>query len=182
MEILKNTKAITTYDIALTGLMVAVIEVSKMLMAMLPNIELTSFWIIMFTIFFGWKIVFVVPVFILIEGCVYGFGMWWVMYLYAWPLLAAIVWTIRKQDSVWVYSIISGVFGLCFGLLCSLPYFVVGFVGGGLRSGLLLAFNWWIAGIPFDIIHCVANFLLMFVLYKPIRSLMMKAKNMGYFS
>ena len=177
---MKDTRRLTAKDIALIGLMVAIIEACKMAMSALPNIELTTFWLMMFTIFFGWKIGFVVPVFILIEGMVYGFGLWWVMYLYAWPLLVAITWMIRKKDSVWMYSIVSAAFGLCFGLLCAIPYFFIGFVDGGVMSGLIMALNWWTAGIPFDITHCMANFVLMFVLYKPIRSLMLRVQRLGY--
>ena len=177
---LKNTRILTAKDIALIGLMVAVIEACKMALSALPNVELTTFWIMMFTIFLGWKILFAVPVFLLIEGMIYGFGIWGAMYLYIWPLLAGITWIIRKKDSVWIYSIVSAAFGLCFGFLCSICYFVIGWVNGGIQSGLIMAFNWWIAGIPFDIIHCVANFILMFVLYKPIRHLMLRVQKMGY--
>ena len=167
----KKKFQLTVYDIALMGMMVAVIEACKFVMASLPNIELTSFWLIIFTLMIGWKIVFVVPVFILIEGLIYGFGMWWVMYLYAWPMLVLLTWIFRKQDSVWVFSILSAAFGLCFGLLCAIPYFFIGFVDGGILSGLIMAFNWWIAGIPFDIMHCIANFILMFFLYRPMKRL-----------
>ena len=66
-------------DITLIGMMVAVIEVCKMALAWAPNIELVSFLFIMFTLFFGKKVVFVVPVFILIEGSVYGVSTWWIM-------------------------------------------------------------------------------------------------------
>ena len=54
----KNNKKykLTIRDIALIGMMVAVIEVCKAALNFLPNIELTTFWIIMFTLFFGWKI------------------------------------------------------------------------------------------------------------------------------
>ena len=79
-------------------MMVAIIETCKMAMAVLPNIELTSFWIIMFTLYFGWRIIYAIPVFILIEGAIWGIGPWWIMYLYAWPLLAAITWFLRKKD------------------------------------------------------------------------------------
>ena len=99
---------ITILDIAQIGLMVAVIEVSKAALAFLPNIELTSFWIIMFTLFFGWKIVAVVPVFILIEGSIYGMNLWGIMYLYAWPLLVLIAWLLRKNDSAFFWAIVSG--------------------------------------------------------------------------
>ncbi len=169
---MRTKSLLTAKDIALMGMMVAIIEACKFVMASLPNIELTSFWLILFTLFIGWKIVFVVPVFILIEGMIYGFGLWWVMYLYAWPLLVLIVLVFRKQDSVWIFSILSGMFGLCFGLLCSIPYFFIGWINGGLINGLIMAFEWWIAGIPFDIVHCIANFLLMMIMYRPMRNLM----------
>ena len=145
---------ITVRDITIIGIMVAVIEVCKITMAALPNIELTTFWIIMFTLFLGKKSIFAVPVFILIEGTIWGFGLWWIMYLYLWPLLAILTWIFRKQDSVWFWSILSSIFGLFSGM-----------------------FSYWIAGIPFDITHGIANFVLMLVLYKPVRHIMNKAKN-----
>ena len=168
----KENRKLTARDIALIGVMVAIIEVCKVTMAYLPNIELTSFWMIMFTIFFGWKVVFVVPVFILIEGCMYGFGLWWVMYLYAWPLLAFIAYKTREQESVWFWSMLSGMFGLFFGFLCAIPYFVIGFVDGGFTGGMYAGFSYWVAGIPFDITHAIANFVLMLVLYTPVRKVM----------
>lgn len=166
-------RKIAVLDITLTGLMVAVIEVSKMALAFLPNIELTSFWLILFTLFFGRRIALVVPVFILIEGTVYGFGIWWVMYLYAWPLLVCLTWMFRRQESVWFWSILSGAFGLSFGALCAVPYFFLGAGGGaGVAAGIRTALAWWVAGIPWDIVHCVGNFALMLVLYHPVRRVM----------
>lgn len=169
-----KSRKLTIKDITLIGLMVAVIEVCKVTLMSIPNVELTSFWIIMFTLFFGWKIIFVIPVFILIEGAMFGFHIWWIMYLYAWPLLALITWINRKKDSVLFFSILSAMFGLCFGLLCSIPYFFIGLSDGGILGGLHSAFVWWVAGIMWDIVHCVSNFVLMFILYKPVRSIMKK--------
>jgi len=146
------------------GMAVAIIEACKLVMQGLPNIEVTSFFVMLFTLVLGKKMLLVVPAFTLIEGCIYGFGIWWVMYLYAWPLLAFITWQVRKKDSVLLYSIISGVFGLFFGALCSIPYLFIG--------GPAMMFNWWIAGIPFDLIHGPSNFLIMLLLYKPVRRVM----------
>ena len=117
---------IAVKDIALIGVMTAIIEVSKLALSFLPNVELVSFWIILFSIVFGWRIFFVVPVFVLIEGSIYGFGIWWVMYLYMWPLLAILARIFRRQTSVWFWSCLSGIFGLLFGLGCALPYVVIG--------------------------------------------------------
>ena len=159
-------------DIAQAGIMVAVIEVSKMALSGMPNIELTSFWLIMFTLFFGWKIVVVVPVFIFVEGAFYGMHLWWIMYLYAWPLLVLIAWLFRKNTSAIFWAIVSGTFGLMFGALCSIPYFVIGISSGGVAAGLRSAFVWWTAGIPWDFIHCAGNFVIMLVLYRPISEAM----------
>lgn len=168
----------TTREIALAGMMVAVIEASKIALSFLPNIELTTFWLIIFTLFFGRKIVLVVPGFILIEGAMYGFGLWWLMYLYIWPLLVLLVWIWRKQESPWFWAIVSGTFGLFFGAMCAIPYFVLGASGGGgLQAGLRAFFTWWVAGIPWDIVHCGGNFVLMLILYKPVRYVIKKSQN-----
>lgn len=163
-----------TKDIALIGLMVAIIEVCKAALTWAPNIELTSFWIIMFSLYFGKHIFYAIPVFILIEGAIYGFGLWWVMYLYAWPLLAIVCRLLKKMNSAVSWSILSGCFGLLFGLLCAIPYIFIGAAGTSLAGGLQYAFGWWIAGIPWDIVHGVSNFIIMLVLYHPIARIMKK--------
>lgn len=170
-------KKITVRDITLIGMMVAVIEVCKAALSFLPNIELTTFWLILFTLYFGRKILLVIPVFILIEGCIYGFGLWWVMYLYMWPLLVLLVWIFKKHGSVWFFSTLSGLFGLFFGFFCAIPYVVIGAWDGGIKNGLYAGFTWWVAGIPWDIVHGVGNFVLMLVLYHPMRRVMERMKS-----
>lgn len=146
------------------GMMVAVIEVTKQAMAFLPNIEITSFWIILFTLFFGSKIFFVIAVFVLLEGFIYGINLWWIMYLYAWPLLAILTKAFRKMESAWNWAILSGAFGLSFGALCAIPYIFL--------SGPKAALVWWSTGIPWDITHCIGNFVIMLVLYHPMTRVM----------
>lgn len=175
MKMTTNLKS-TAFDMALTGMAIALIEVCKAALMGVPNIELTSFWIIMFTLFLGKKILFVIPAFILIEGCMFGFGIWWVMYLYAWPLLALLTWIFRKQEQMLFWAILSGFFGLFFGALCALPYVVNGSFNGGIRSGLYAGFTWWIAGIPYDLLHCAGNFVLMAILYVPVKTVFSRIK------
>ena len=135
-------------DVATVGLMVAVIEVCKLFMQGLPNIEMTSFLLILFTLHFGRLTLYAVPAFILIEGMIYGVNLWWIMYLYTWPLLALATHLLRRNDSAFFWAVVSGVFGLLFGLLCAIPYFFIGLVGGGVSQGLTQMFAWWVAGIP----------------------------------
>ena len=58
--------------------------------------------------------------------------------------------------------------------ICSFFYTVVGAVDGGIRSGLYAGFTWWVAGIPWDIAHGIGNFVLMLVLFHPVKSVMKK--------
>lgn len=172
----ENKLKISVHDIALIGMMTAIIEVSKLALTFLPNVELVTFFIIMFTLFFGRKTIYAVIAFILIEISIYGIDTWVIMYFYIWPSLVLVVWLFRKIDSLWFFSIISAMFGFCFGAICAIPYIAIGTVGGDIRSGLLMAFNWWVAGIRFDIIHGIANFVLMMTLYTPVKLLFKKLK------
>lgn len=165
----KQSNRLTARDITIMALMVAIIEVSKVALAQIPNVELTSFWVIMFTLYFGTRIFYVIPVFILIEGMMYGFNLWWIMYLYAWPMLAIVVLVFKKMKTAWEWSFVSGLFGLCFGFLCAIPYIFT--------SGIAGAFAWWVAGIPWDLVHGIANFVIMLVLYKPMKLVMSKMQN-----
>lgn len=165
---------ITTKDITCIAMIVAIIEACKIVMASIPNVELTTFWVVLFSLCMRRQTLFAIPIFILIEGAMYGFGLWWVMYLYSWPLLSFFAWKMRNMKSALSWSIFSGIFGLCFGALCSIPYFIIGTASEGLRSGLTTGFAWWIAGIPFDLIHGVSNFFLMLALYHPVRRILNK--------
>ena len=104
--------------------------------------------------------------FVFLEGITYGFGLWWINYLYVWTVLCFITLVFRKQTSFVCWSIISGFFGLAFGALCSLPYFFI--------SGPSGAFAYWIAGIPSDITHCIGNVFLCLILFKPLHYILMK--------
>ena len=159
-------------DVATVGLMVAVIEACKLVMQSLPNIEMTSFLVILFTLRYPRLTLYAIPVFTLIEGVVYGFGLWWVMYLYAWPILMLVTRAFSRADSAFFWAVVSGVFGLLFGAMCALPYFFIGFVSGGVSQGLTQMFAWWVAGIPFDLIHGVSSFAIMLALYRPISRLL----------
>lgn len=182
MKETKRKSPLTIYDIALIGMMVAVVEVCKLTLLGLPNIELTTFWIIMFTLYFGNRVFYMIPVFILVEGAMFGIQLWWIMYLYMWPSLALITKRFKNADSVWTFSILSGMFGLLFGFFCAIPYVVIGTVDGNIINGLYAGFTWWVAGIPWDMVHGVGNFVLMFVLYRPVRNIMNKLPNIRTFS
>ena len=73
---------------------------------------------------------------------------------------------IGKQTSAIVWSIVSGTFGLMYGFLYAIPYFIAG--------GWAAGFSYWISGIPFDIAHCIGNVVVALVLYKPVHTILTK--------
>ncbi|MCR4612281.1 MAG: hypothetical protein K5644_10320 [Lachnospiraceae bacterium] len=163
-----NKGKLVVRDVALLGIMVAMLEGVKLALSFLPNVELVSFLIIMFTLILGWKTLIGVEVFVLVECMIWGFGLWTLMYIYIWPILVVATMLIRKFKSIWPYVIVSAVFGFIFGALCSIPYI---FIGGPYQM-----FTWWVAGLPYDAIHGVSNGVIMLVLYKPIRLAVDKIK------
>lgn len=134
--------------------------VSQVIMAPLPNIELVSFLTIIVARRFGFKSFISVYIFAFLEIMTYGIAIWNVMYLYVWAILALVVIPIRKIDNVFLYTAVSGVFGILFGTLCSVPYFITG--------GVSMGVAWIISGFSFDITHCIGNVVLTAILYIPI--------------
>lgn len=141
-------------------------EALKIAMAALPNIEPVTLLIIIFVGVFGRRAFFPVFVYIFLEGIIFGFGIWWVSYLYIWPLLVAVSLLLVRFKSPILWAIVAGLFGLLFGALCAIPYFVTG--------GISAAFAYWVAGLYFDLIHGASNFVLVLLLYKPLSNLCIK--------
>jgi len=141
--------------------------VSQVIMASLPNIEIVSFLIIITARKFGVRSLLSVYVFVGLEILTYGLAEWVISYLYVWAILCLIVCLLRKIDSCILFTLVSGIFGLLFGVLCSVPSFVIGGLGHGI--------SWIISGIPYDLLHGFGNLLLTFLLYNPLSKVLNKA-------
>lgn len=167
---------IKTNEICLYGILGALMFALKFVMAPLPNIEPVSLLLIAYTIVFGLNAIYPLITYVLLEILIYGFSFWSVGYFYIWLVLVIIVFIVSKtfnsRNSI-MWSIISGLFGLTFGALYIPLYLVTG--------GLTLAITWWVSGLPYDITHGIANFILCLVLFKPIINTLFKLKNI-YFS
>ena len=133
----------------------------KMALSSLPNINLNALILILVTVFFGWKALYTVCVYVLLEGLMFGFGVWWVSYLIVWPLLVVLAMAVRKTASPLLWAVLAGLFGLAFGPMMYVIFFTV---TGGWEGFLPM----WIAGIPYDLIHAVSNFLTVLILFRPL--------------
>ncbi len=146
-------------DIVTLGLLSAILLLGQLGMAFLPNIEPVTVLLIIYTLAYKKKVFFIIYAFVLMEGLIFGFGIWWISYLYIWSILALIVLIFRKNDSVIIWAVTAGAFGLLFGALCAIPYLISGGPGAALA--------YWAAGIPYDILHCAGNFVLTLILFRP---------------
>lgn len=169
---MRNKRNITTKDIVLIGVMLATIEAVKVSLSAIPGVELVTLLVMLYALVFRRNIYYALAAFILLEGCLYGFGVWWFMYVYIWPLLAFLTQRLAKNNSVIIWSVFAAAYGLMFGALCSIPYLIIG--------GPKMAFAWWIAGIPTDITHCISNFVVCLILFNPLKIILNKVNEQFY--
>ena len=148
--------------------MAALMVAGQVSMAALPNIEPVSLFIIAGAVVYGWQILFSVYAFVLVEGLIFGFGMWFVNYLYVWTILAVIAILLRNCEGRLLWAAVSGFFGLGFGFLCAIPYVFI--------SGVPAAVAYYISGIPFDLLHAAGNFVMALLLLPPCISVLKKLK------
>ena len=144
----------------LGGLMFA----GKVALMALPNVEPVSLLVMLFAVVFGRKCLYPIYIYVLLEMLLHGLHLWVFNYLYIWTLLAGAAWLLREMRQPLGWALLSGVFGLLFGVLCAPVYLVVG--------GPMYAVSWWVSGIPFDMIHALSNFVIALVLFVPLRTLL----------
>ena len=135
----------------ITALMIG----GKEVMNVLPNIHPVTLILILCVRIYGRKSLYPAVAFAFIEILLYGIGLWSVSYLYTWPLIAAAAIPFKDSDSRLFWAVYAGICGLLFGLLSSIPVLFI----SGWRASLV----YWIAGIGFDIIHCISNFILVYI-------------------
>ena len=122
--------------------------------------------VMIFAAVFGWKSLYAVAVFVVMEILFYGISTWNIYYLYIWAILALGAILMRKQTHPLAWALLSGIYGLFFGALCGIVDIFIG--------GFAYAATKWISGIPFDLLHCGGNFVIALLMFKPLRTVMEK--------
>ncbi|MBR5922542.1 MAG: hypothetical protein IKZ59_01980 [Clostridia bacterium] len=174
-----KTNAIWLWEIVLFALLGAFMFASKQVMEPFPNVHMLGMLTVLYTLLFRVKALIPIYIFILLEGILCGFNVWWVPYLYLWPILFGLAMLIPRNKNPFLVS------GLC-AVVCSLHGFLYGTLYAPYQA---LMFNltfkgtvaWIIAGIPFDIVHGISNFfmgLLVYPLYVPMRRVIGKFQNL----
>ena len=151
----------------------AVLTVAMLAIKPLPNIELISLLVIVYTLLFGKDTFIIVTIFSIVEGLMWGFELWWFSYLYVWPLLCLVVLLLKPliKEEFLIWAVVSGVFGLVFGTLFAVVYLLI---------DPAYALAYWISGLPWDVWHAAWNFVLMAVLGKPIYNVIKQVNEKVY--
>ena len=119
----RNSLRTASRHVVVNALLAALMTVLQVVMAPLPNIEPVSLLILVYTLVYGGQVFYIVYTFVLLEGLLFGFHLWWVTYLYIWTLWAAVVLLLRRgrEKPPLMWAAASGAFGLSFGALDALP-------------------------------------------------------------
>ena len=142
----------------------ALVFVLKMALAGLPNIEPVTLLILVYSVTLGRWALIPIYLYVLLEYLVWGVHFWSLCYLYVWLVLWAAARLLRRMTFPLGWAVLAGAYGLCFGALCAPVYAAIG--------GWLYALTWWASGIPMDLLHCGGNFVMVLVLFRPLRNLL----------
>lgn len=148
---------------AVFGALLIAVQVA---MGFLPNIELVTTLLMVFSAVCGGYTFISVYVFVLAEGLIHGFGPWWIGYTYVWLIPVVVGVIMKKCKNPLLPAAFSALFGLSFGLLTAPPILLI---------EKYATLPYLVANIPYDILHCVGNGVLTAALYLPLRTVLQKS-------
>lgn len=144
-------------EIAIFGVLGAILFVSKLVMEAFPNIHIIGMLIVAITVVFRAKALYPIYVFVFLNGLFSGFPLWWIPYLYVWTVLWGFVMLIPKKTPrkalPIIYMSVAALHGFLFGILYAPTQAII--FGLNFKSMI----SWIVAGFPFDLIHGISNFI-----------------------
>lgn len=161
---------LTLKEAVIFGMLGAVMYASKVIMEVLPNIHLIGVFIVAITVVYRKKALYPIYVFVFLTGLLNGFNMWWIPYLYIWAVLwgwaMLLPQKLPPKATPIIYAIVCSLHGFLYGTIYA-PAQALMF---GLDFKGMIA--WIVAGLPYDAIHGVSNFISGLILIVPIISIL----------
>ncbi len=163
-------------EIAVFGMLGAIMYASKVLMDLLPNIHLLGVLTVAITVVYRKKALYPIYTYVLLCGLLSGFAMWWIPHLYLWAILwgatMLIPQTMSKKAQALAYMCVCAAHGFLYGILYA-PSQALMF-GYTFEQTL----TWIAVGLPWDLIHGVSNFV-GGLLIMPLSNVLRRAKNLA---
>lgn len=164
-------------EIAIFGMLGALMYASKVIMEALPNIHLIGLFIVTTTVVYRKKALYPLYIFVFLTGLLNGFGTWWVPYLYIWTALWGAVMLLPKslegKKSAIIYAVVCSLHGFLYGVLYA-PFQAIMY-----NLNLEGTLTWIATGIAFDITHGISNFIVTLILSVPLITILKKAEKLA---
>jgi energy-coupling factor transport system substrate-specific component len=173
----KPGQGIDVFEMCVFAMLGAIMLMSKLLMEALPNIHLLGVLTMTYTLAFRKRALIPIYLYVMLNGLISGFSLWWLPYLYIWTILwgATIILpqNMPRKLKFFVYPIVCCLHGLIYGILYSPAQALI----FGLDFNSTLA--WIAAGFTFDVIHAIGNFVLGFLIL-PLSELLVRLSHKHY--
>lgn len=168
---------LTIKEIAVFGMLGAVMYGSKLIMELIPNVHLLGVLTVAYTVVYRKKALYPIYTYVILNGIFCGFAAWWIPYLYLWTILWGVVMLLPKKMpkkiQPAVYMTVCAAHGFLFGTL----YAPLQAIMYGLSFQGMIA--WIAAGLPWDCIHGISNFFCGILIMPIVFALRQAEKNIG---
>ena len=165
---------------ATVGIMAATLTAGKLALSFLPNVEVVTLFIALYSYSFGALGLLASFVFVTLETLIYGFGGWTVSYFLYWPLVSAIFMLLgflRVKGRV-IPTALAVIMTSLFGVLTSLVE--IGLFSGFFDNFFYRFSVYYLRGVSFYAVHAVSNFLIFIFLFSPLRAMLLRVKGRLY--
>jgi energy-coupling factor transport system substrate-specific component len=154
---MKLRRSLSLRETAVFAMLGAILLIGKILFEPLPNVHPLAALIAVYTLVYRARALIPIYVYVILQGLIGGFNMWWVPYLYVWTVLWGMFMLLPRgiENEKYGFAVIPAIcalHGAIFGLIYSPAQ---AFLFGLDLEGTL---KWIAAGLPFDLAHAVGNF------------------------
>ena len=172
-QILKKRTVLTARYVTQVAVMAGLITALKFALSFLPNVEVITVLIAVFSTVWGLK--YSLPatlIFCTVEMAIYGVGSWVPLYYIYWPILSVVFHFAlggkRTPVAMGIALPIGILFSALFGVLSASmeTLFVVGVVSPDMLGTFFVSY--YLKGLWFDIVHIVSVAVSILVLYIPL--------------
>ena len=158
--------------IAVFSMLSVIMYLSDILMEFLPNVHLVGVLVIVYTIVYRFRALIPIYGYVLLNGLLSGFGIWWLAYLYVWAVLWGLVMLVPRRIPnkvrYVIYTALCALHGFSFGLL----YVPVQMI---YNSSIEYIISWLSIGfVTADIYHGIGNCIFGALLIAPLSSLLLR--------
>lgn len=163
-------------DTLVFAMLGTIMFLSKLVMEGLPNVHLIGVLTVVYTAVYRSRALYPVYVFVFLTGLYGGFNLWWIPYLYLWPVLWGAAMLVPRRFPIWAQTI-------CYMAVCAAHGFLYGTLYAPAQA-IMFGFTfkqtiaWIVAGLPWDAVHGFGN-LALSVLIMPLVLVMRKLDKVG---